>query len=56
AENKHADRLAAVGASFEVLEQIENSKIQPHIKLIVRPSIPDNDSNWQVFESDDQIY
>ncbi|KAH9295601.1 hypothetical protein KI387_039189, partial [Taxus chinensis] len=46
-ENKHADRLAAIGASFEVLEQIKNNEIQPHIKLIVRPSIPDNDLNWQ---------
>ncbi|KAH9289850.1 hypothetical protein KI387_033967, partial [Taxus chinensis] len=30
AENKHADRLAAVGASFEVLEEIECNKVQPH--------------------------
>ncbi|KAH9311130.1 hypothetical protein KI387_026165, partial [Taxus chinensis] len=44
-ENKHADRLAVIGASFEVLEQIENKKIQPHIKLIFRPLIPDNDLN-----------
>ena len=55
AKNKHVDRLVVVGMSFEVLEQMENNKIQPHIKLIFKPSIIDNDLNWQVFESDDQI-
>ena len=51
--NQHADRLAVVGAQFDVARNINKEHVQQHIKIIVRPSIPDNDVNWQVFDSDE---
>lgn len=53
--NQHADRLAAVGAQFDIPINIKRGCDEQHIKIIVRPSIPDNNINWQVFESDEQI-
>ncbi|KAH9308576.1 hypothetical protein KI387_036487, partial [Taxus chinensis] len=41
-ENQAADRLAAVGAAFDVVESIQKDKVQPNIHVIVRPSVPDN--------------
>ena len=53
-ENRHANRLAAIGASYDVSGDLEEKKKQK-IKIIVRPAIPDNNIHWQVFESDEQI-
>ncbi|KAH9292503.1 hypothetical protein KI387_042311, partial [Taxus chinensis] len=41
-ENQAADRLAAVGAAFDIVESIQKDKVQPKIHVIVRPSVPDN--------------
>ncbi|KAH9308733.1 hypothetical protein KI387_036644, partial [Taxus chinensis] len=41
-ENQATDRLAAVGAAFDVVESIQKDKVQPNIHVIVRPSVPDN--------------
>ncbi|KAH9313618.1 hypothetical protein KI387_022245, partial [Taxus chinensis] len=54
-ENQAADRLAVVGAAFDVVESIQKDKVQPNIHVIVRPSVPDNNVSWQVFENDQQI-
>ncbi|KAH9328796.1 hypothetical protein KI387_000904, partial [Taxus chinensis] len=54
-KNEAADRLAAIGAAFDVVENIKSDKHQPHIKLVVRPAVLDNNISWQVFESDQQI-
>ncbi|KAH9317892.1 hypothetical protein KI387_019661, partial [Taxus chinensis] len=43
-KNEAADRLAAIGAAFDVAESIKNEKSQPHIKLVVRPAVPDNNT------------
>jgi hypothetical protein len=53
-EIRHADRLAEIGASYDVLGNLEEEKKQ-QIKVVVRPAIPDNNIHWQVFESDEQI-
>ena len=53
-ENKHADRLVAIGASYDVSGDLEEKKKQ-QIKMLVRPAIPDNNIHWQVFESDEKI-
>ena len=53
-ENRHANRLAAIGASHDVLRNLEEEKKQ-QIRMVVRPAIPDNNIHWQVFESDEQI-
>ena len=52
--NRHADRLAAIGASYDVPGDLEKKKEQK-IRMVVRPAIPDNDIHWQVFESDEKI-
>ncbi|KAH9310961.1 hypothetical protein KI387_025996, partial [Taxus chinensis] len=54
-KNEAADRLAAIGAAFDVVESIKSEKTQPHIKVVVRPAVPDNNTSWQVFENDQQI-
>lgn len=53
-ENKHVDRLAEIGASYDVPKNLEEEKKQ-QIRVVVRPTIPDNDTHWQVFDSDEQI-
>ena len=52
--NRHDDRLAAIGASYDVPRDLEKKKEQK-IKMVVTPAIPDNDIHWQVFESDEKI-
>ncbi|KAH9289573.1 hypothetical protein KI387_033690, partial [Taxus chinensis] len=54
-KNETADRLAVVGAMFDVVDNIKREKIQPHIHVIVRPAVLDNNTSWQVFENDQQI-
>ncbi|KAH9318857.1 hypothetical protein KI387_020626, partial [Taxus chinensis] len=54
-ENKQAYRSAAVGADFDIPSDVKRKDNHPHIKVVVRPSIPDNNTNWQVFDSDEQI-
>ncbi|KAH9296663.1 hypothetical protein KI387_044243 [Taxus chinensis] len=54
-KNETADRLASVGAMFDVVDNIRREKTQPHIHVIVRPAVPDNNTSWQVFENDQQI-
>jgi hypothetical protein len=53
-ENKHVDRLAAIGASYYVPGNIEEEKKQ-QIKVVVRPTVLDNNTHWQVFDFDEQI-
>ncbi|KAH9306950.1 hypothetical protein KI387_011354, partial [Taxus chinensis] len=54
-ENEAVDRLAAVGATFDVVDNIKRDREQPHIHVVVRPAVPDNNTCWQVFENDQQI-
>ena len=44
-QNQHADRLAVVGAQFDIPIEISKDNIYLHVKIIVRPSIPDNHTN-----------
>ena len=53
-ENRYADRLTTIGASYDLPGNLEEEKKQ-QIKVVVRPAIPDNNTHWQVFESDEQI-
>ncbi|KAH9328235.1 hypothetical protein KI387_000343, partial [Taxus chinensis] len=46
-ENEAADRLAVVGAAFDVVDNIKRDKGQPHIHVVVRPAVPDNNTCWQ---------
>ena len=48
--NKHVDRLAVVAASYDVRRNLEDEK-KKKIKVVVRPAVPDNDIDLQVFES-----
>ncbi|KAH9292540.1 hypothetical protein KI387_042274, partial [Taxus chinensis] len=54
-KNEVADRLAVVGATFDVVDNIRRGKTHPHIHVIVRPVVLDNNTSWQVFENDQQI-
>ncbi|KAH9289681.1 hypothetical protein KI387_033798, partial [Taxus chinensis] len=42
--NKAANKLAAIGAAFDVVENIKSEKSQPHIKVVVRPAVSDNNT------------
>ena len=42
-----------MGASYDVPRGLEDEKKQK-IKVVVKPSIPNNNINWQVFEYDAQ--
>ncbi|KAH9297749.1 hypothetical protein KI387_029431, partial [Taxus chinensis] len=46
-KNEAADRLTAVGATFDVVDNIGREKTQPHIHVIVMPAILDNNTSWQ---------
>lgn len=52
-QNKYADKLASIGVQFDPVEDIKREKVQAHVKLVIWPSILDNDVNWQVFDSDE---
>ncbi|KAH9317236.1 hypothetical protein KI387_019005, partial [Taxus chinensis] len=54
-KNEAADRIAAVGATFDVVDNIRREKTQPYIRVVVRPTVPDNNTSWQVFENDQHI-
>ena len=54
-ENQHADRLATVGAQYDIVNSVSAHTDQHHIRIITRPSVPDNDVSWQVFDNDEQI-
>ncbi|KAH9296151.1 hypothetical protein KI387_039739, partial [Taxus chinensis] len=43
-KNEAADRLATIGAAFDVVESIKIEKSHPCIKLVVRPAVPDNNT------------
>lgn len=53
--NQHADRLATVGAQYDIPNSINAVCDQQYIKIIIRPSVLDNNMNWQVFKDDEQI-
>lgn len=51
--NAFADQMATSGSQFDpVVDLLVNPQV---INVIVRPAIPDNDTHWQVFESNEQI-
>ncbi|KAH9315536.1 hypothetical protein KI387_024163, partial [Taxus chinensis] len=54
-KNEAADRLTTVRATFDVVDNIKREKMQPHVHVIVRLAVPDNNTSWQVFENDQQI-
>ena len=43
-----------MGASYDVPKDLKEKKEQ-QIKMVVRPTIPDNNIHWKVFESDEKI-
>ena len=51
-QNKQVDRLAAIGAQYDISSEINKDKGKNHVKFIVRPAIPNNVESWQVFDSD----
>lgn len=53
-ENRHANRLAAMGASYDIPKSLEDEK-RWKVKVVIRPTILDNNINWQLVESDAQI-
>lgn len=44
-KNKHVDRLAAIGASYDVPGNLEEEEKQ-QIRVVVRPTILDNNIHW----------
>ena len=53
-KNTCVDRLVVLGAQYDILEHVANSKEQ-YVRILVRLVILDNCANWQVFDSDVQI-
>lgn len=54
-QNKHADKLAAIGAQFDIPKEIHKIEARQYVKIVVRPSVPDNNVSWQVFDSNEKI-
>lgn len=54
-QNKNVDRLAAIGAQVDIPSEIRKEKLQPYVKRVIKPFIPDNNIHWKVFESDEQV-
>ena len=54
-QNKQVDRLAAIGAQYDISSEINKDKGKNHVKFIVRPAIPINAEIWQVFYFDQHI-
>ncbi|KAH9305836.1 hypothetical protein KI387_010240, partial [Taxus chinensis] len=52
-KNEAVDRLAEIGATFDVVDNIKRDKAQPHIHVIVRPVVPDNNMSWKFQEGSD---
>ncbi|KAH9293293.1 hypothetical protein KI387_041504, partial [Taxus chinensis] len=44
-KNEAADRLAAFGATFDVVDNIRRGKTRPHMHVIVRPAVLDNNTS-----------
>ena len=44
-ENKLVDRPIKIGAQYDVPKHVVDKREQ-HIRLVVRPAIPDNHTNW----------
>lgn len=47
-----ADKLAAMGEEYDIPKGVSDPDSQ-HVKVLVRPSIPNNQVSWQVFENDE---
>jgi hypothetical protein len=52
-KNIIANSLAITGSRLSPLEDYETSWLT--VELLYKPSIPNNISNWKVFEGDEQI-
>jgi hypothetical protein len=53
AKNTLADSLATTASRLSPLEDYEASRFT--VELLYKPSVPNNISNWKVFEGDEQI-
>ncbi|XP_059070727.1 uncharacterized protein LOC131860348 [Cryptomeria japonica] len=51
--NTVADHMATIGAHFDPVVDLLVGHLA--VSIMVRPAIPDNDTYWKVFESDEQI-
>ena len=54
-QNKHANRLVAVGAQYDIPTEISRNEGKNHVKVIVWPTVPNNAESWKVFNSDQHI-
>lgn len=45
--------MATVVSNFDHVSSLLENKHS--VRVIVRPVVPDNDLNWQVFDNDEQI-
>jgi hypothetical protein len=52
-KNILADSLATTASRLSPLEDYEASRFT--VELLYRPSVPNNISNWKVFEGDEKI-
>jgi len=52
-KNQDVDLMASMAAKLLLDFKLKKNKC--YVELIFRPSVPDNISNWQVFEDDEQI-
>ena len=41
-QNKHVDRLAAVGAQYDIPTEISRNEGKNHVKVIIRLVVPNN--------------
>ena len=52
-KNQHADRLAAMGAQYDIIDSIKAQFDQQHIKIFTKLSVLGNNVSCQVFENDE---
>ena len=52
-ENTFADALSVIACTFEIPDYLKEKKCK--VEVLFRPSVPDNQDHWQVFDNDAQI-
>ena len=52
-ENTLVDALSVIACTFEIPEYLKEKKCK--VEVLSRPSVPNNQDHWQVFDDDAQI-
>lgn len=52
-QNKQVDKLATMGAKFDILAEIKELNDKNYVKILVRPLFPDKNVHCKLVESDE---